>query len=151
MANYQLKKPSSIKRRKRIGCGTGSGHGKTSGRGTKGQLSRSGGNKRAGFEGGQMPLQRRIPKRGFNNIFKTVYQIVNVSQIDKMEVSEINPLNLYEKGIIKDQTIRVKILGTGEIKKSVKITADAFSKNAVDKIKNAGGETIVRKFPMDNK
>lgn len=151
MANYQLKKPSSIKRKKRIGCGTGSGHGKTSCRGTKGQLSRSGSGKPAGFEGGQMPLQRRIPKRGFNNIFKTVYQIVNISQIEKLGGSEITPLSLLEKGIIKNSQAKVKILGGGEIKKAVKVTADAFSEKAAEKIKAAGGEAIIQKASMEKK
>jgi len=141
---YQLKKPVSIKRRKRIGCGNSSGHGKTSCRGTKGYGSRSGSKTRAGFEGGQMPLQRRIPKRGFNNIFKKEFQLITVSMLDKISTSEITPLLLCEKGLINDDNRLIKVLGNGDIKNPIKITADAFSKSALEKIKKAGGEIILR-------
>ncbi len=144
MEKYQLKKPSSIKRRKRIGCGNSSGHGKTSCRGTKGQRARSGNVKRPGFEGGQMPLQRRIPKRGFTNIFKSSYQIINLSAIVKLEIGDINPELLFEKGLIKDDTKKVKILGNGEITKPVKIIADSFSESAIKKIRDAGGDITIR-------
>jgi len=144
MEQYTIKKPDSMKRRKRVGIGPSSGHGKTSCRGHKGQLSRSGSGKKPWFEGGQMPLQRRIPKRGFNNIFKKEFQLVNVSQIEKLNLAEINPAILCKAGLIDKADKPVKILGNGDIKVSVKITADAFSTGAMDKIKKAGGETILR-------
>ncbi len=143
MELYTLKKPASIKRKKRVGIGPSSGHGKTSCRGHKGQMARSGAKHRAWFEGGQMPLQRRIPKRGFNNIFKVYYQVVNVSQLDKIEVSEITPEVLVKSGLIDSVCEPVKILGTGEISKGKKITADAFSASAIEKIKKAGGEAVL--------
>ncbi len=145
MEQYTIKKPDSIKKRKRVGTGPSAGGGKTAGRGHKGQMARSGSKHRAWFEGGQMPLQRRIPKRGFNNIFKKYYQIVNVEQIDKLDSSEINPEILFNKGLIEDSKKLIKILGNGEFKKSVKVIADSFSASAFEKIKNAGGEAIIRK------
>ena len=146
MEVYQLKKPESIKRRKRVGCGPSSGQGKTCGRGMNGQLSRSGSGKRPWFEGGQMPLQRRVPKRGFNNIFKKDIQVVNISQLDKIESNEIDQEVLEKNHIIKKKTKLVKILGKGDLNKPVKIIADAFSKTAIEKIKKAGGEAVVQKF-----
>ena len=146
MEVYQLKKPESIKRRKRVGCGPSSGKGKTCGRGMNGQLSRSGSKKRPWFEGGQMPLQRRVPKRGFNNIFKKDIQVVNISQLDKIESNEINQEVLEKNNVIKKKTKLVKILGKGDLNKPVKIIADAFSKTAIEKIKKAGGEAVVQKF-----
>jgi large subunit ribosomal protein L15 len=143
MELYTLKKPASIKRKKRVGIGPSSGHGKTSCKGHKGQMARSGAKHRAWFEGGQMPLQRRIPKRGFNNIFKVYYQIVNVSQLDKIDVSEITPEILVKSGLIDSVCEPVKILGNGEISKGKKITADAFSASAIEKIKKAGGEAVL--------
>ena len=143
MELYTLKKPASIKKKKRVGIGPSSGHGKTSCRGHKGQMSRSGSKHRAWFEGGQMPLQRRIPKRGFNNIFKVYYQIVNVSQLEKLEEAEITPEVLVKCGLIDSVSEPVKILGNGEISKGKKVTADAFSASAMEKIKNAGGEAIL--------
>lgn len=143
MELYTLKKPASIKRKKRVGIGPSSGHGKTSCKGHKGQMARSGAKHRAWFEGGQMPLQRRIPKRGFNNIFKVYYQIVNVSQLDKIDVSEITPEVLVKSGLIDSVCEPVKILGNGEISKGKKITADAFSASAIEKIKKAGGEAVL--------
>lgn len=143
MELYTLKKPASIKRKKRVGIGPSSGHGKTSCRGHKGQMARSGAKHRAWFEGGQMPLQRRIPKRGFNNIFKVYYQIVNVSQLDKLDVSEITPEVLVKSGLIDSVCEPVKILGNGEISKGKKVIADAFSASAIEKIKKAGGEAIL--------
>ncbi len=143
MELYTLKKPASIKRKKRVGIGPSSGHGKTSCKGHKGQMARSGAKHRAWFEGGQMPLQRRIPKRGFNNIFKVYYQIVNVSQLDKIDASEITPEVLVKSGLIDSVCEPVKILGNGEISKGKKITADAFSASAIEKIKKAGGEAVL--------
>jgi len=144
MEQYTIKKPDSIKRRKRVGIGPSSGHGKTSCRVHKGQMSRSGSTRKPWFEGGQMPLQRRIPKRGFNNIFKKEFQLVNVSQLEKLNLSEINPAVLCKAGLIDKADKPVKVLGKGDIKVSVKITADAFSSGAMDKIKKAGGEAILR-------
>ena len=146
MEVYQLKKPESIKRRKRVGCGPSSGNGKTCGRGMNGQLSRSGSGKRPWFEGGQMPLQRRVPKRGFNNIFKKDIQVVNISQLGKIESNEIDQEVLEKNHIIKKKTKLVKILGKGDLNKPVKIIADAFSKTAIEKIKKAGGEAVVQKY-----
>ncbi len=143
MEFYTLKKPESIKRRKRVGIGPSSGHGKTSCRGHKGQMARSGSKHRAWFEGGQMPLQRRIPKRGFNNIFKVTYQIVNVSQLEKIDATEITPEILLKSGIIDSLCEPVKILGNGEFTKGKKVVADAFSSSAMEKIQKAGGEAVL--------
>lgn len=146
MERYEIKKPEYIKKRKRVGHGRSSGSGKTCGRGQDGQKSRSGSSKRPWFEGGQMPLQRRVPKRGFNNIFKKEYQLVNVVQLEKLNDSEITPDVLEKNGLIKKSTKLVKILGNGDLTKSVKVSADAFSQSAIDKIKNAGGNIEIRKF-----
>lgn len=144
MEAYTLKKPESIKRRKRVGRGPGSGHGKTCCRGQDGQGSRSGYSRRPWFEGGQMPLQRRVPKRGFNNLFKKEYQVVNIEQISKLKESEIDPALMKKNGIINDTDKAIKILGNGEIKKSKKVTADAFSKSAQEKLIDAGGSVEIR-------
>jgi large subunit ribosomal protein L15 len=142
---YLLKKPDCIKDKKRVARGTSSGHGKTACRGQKGQLSRSGSKKMIGFEGGQMPIQRRVPKRGFNNnIFKKYYQLVNLSQINKIDLAEITPEILVQNNVIKSTDRLIKVLGTGELKKSVKVYADAFSASASKGIVSAGGEAIVR-------
>jgi large subunit ribosomal protein L15 len=146
MEQYTIRKPESIKKRKRVGTGPSAGGGKTCGRGHKGQMARSGSTHKPGFEGGQMPLQRRIPKRGFNNtVFKKFYQIVNIEQIDKLDASEITPELLFKKGLIEDTSLLIKILGNGEFKKSVKVIADSFSSSASEKIRNAGGEPVIRK------
>lgn len=146
MEQYIIKKPDSIKKRKRVGTGPSAGGGKTAGRGHKGQMSRSGSKHRAWFEGGQMPLQRRIPKRGFTNaIFKKYYQIINVSQIEKIDSTDITPEVLFKNGLIEDAGKLIKVLGNGELKKSVKVIVDSFSASASEKIKNAGGEAIIRK------
>lgn len=136
-------KAGSKHRRKIVGRGRGSGHGGSATRGMKGQNSRSGGGTRPGFEGGQMPLMRRLPKRGFTNIFKKEYEIVNINTIEKFfePNTEINKKILAEKGLI-DGKLPLKVLGEGEIKKPLKITADKFSKSAAEKIKKAGGEAI---------
>lgn len=148
MERYQLKKPESIKRKKRVGCGPGSGKGKTCGRGMNGQLSRSGSKKRSWFEGGQMPLQRRVPKRGFNNIFKINYQVVNISQLEKLNEGDVDHSVMKKRGLIKKSDMIVKVLGNGEISKAFKVYADAFSQSAIEKIKKAGGEAIIRKNPV---
>jgi large subunit ribosomal protein L15 len=130
----------STKNRKRIGRGTGSGHGKTATKGHKGQKARSGGSIKAGFEGGQMPLQRRLPKRGFTPLDRVIYSLVNISQLDLFEAgSVVDVPSLVSKGLIKSDRYAVKILGNGDISKSLKITAHKFSQAAKDKIVAAGG------------
>ena len=139
-------KPSkgSIKNKKRIGRGHGSGLGKTSGRGHKGAGQRSGNKKRAWFEGGQMPLARRLPRRGFNNIFKEEVQIVNISDLVRIEKnSEIDPVVLQENGLIRSSLKPVKILGEGDIDKKLNVTASSFSESAKNKIEKAGGTATI--------
>ncbi len=133
----------SRKKRKRVGRGPGSGHGKTSCRGHKGQKSRSGGGVKAGFEGGQMPLQRRLPKRGFTNIFQKRYAILNVGSLDKFAGSTITPDFLVQEGVIKDIQDGIKILGEGEINKPIKVKAHAFSASAKEKILKAHGSVEI--------
>ena len=135
-----LNKPS--RNRKRVGRGHGSGLGRTSGRGEKGYHSRSGSKHRPWFEGGQMPLHRRVPKRGFTSLSKDEFQIVNLSQIESIDYSEISPPILKKLGIIKYSLRPVKILAHGELSKKVKIVASAFSKSAIEKIEKNGGEAI---------
>lgn len=131
----------SKKRKKRVGRGAGSGNGKTSGKGHKGQNARSGGGVRPGFEGGQMPIQRRIPKRGFNNIFKKRYAIINVEDLEMFNNDEeINISMLLEKGIVKKKLCGLKVLGDGELTKKLNITAVKFSKTAIEKIEAVGGK-----------
>ncbi len=139
-----LKPPKGSKKdRKRLGRGTGSGTGKTSGRGHKGQRSRSGSKKRRGFEGGQMPLHRRLPKFGFHNLFSKVYQIVNVSDLARCEVGEVSPETLKAAGLIKKTTVPVKVLGNGNVDKAYTVKAAAFTKTAVTKLEAAGGKAEV--------
>ena len=134
----------SVKRKKRIGRGHGTGFGKTSGRGHKGAGQRSGNKKRPWFEGGQMPLARRLPRRGFTNIFKEKYQIVNICDIVKIEkTTEVNPIILKENGLVRSALKPVKILGNGDIDKKINITASSFSDSAKIKIEKAGGTTTV--------
>ena len=134
----------STKNRKRVGRGVGSGHGKTAGKGHKGQKARSGGTKGAGFEGGQMPLQRRLPKRGFTNIFKKEYAVVNLNAIDAMKGDAvITPELLVERGVIKKMKDGLKVLANGNIQRSVTVKANAFSAAATAKIEAAGGKTEV--------
>ncbi len=129
---------------KRIGRGIGSGHSKTATRGYKGQLSRSGTSMRAGFEGGQMPLHRRLPKRGFTNIFRKEYAVVNLGDLASFEAgAQVDPQVLKEKGIVKAFKDGLKVLGDGEIKNAIKVRAHKFSKAAVDKIEKAGGTVEV--------
>lgn len=130
------------KANKRRGRGIGSGHGKTSCRGHKGSMSRTGhhGGPRVGFEGGQMPLIRRIPKRGFTNEFKKEFQVVNLSSLARFaEGTVVSPAELLKENIIKGDNIAVKILGDGDISKPLTVKAHGFSKSAVEKIKKAGG------------
>ncbi len=131
------------KKIKRVGRGVGSGHGKTSGKGHKGLKSRSGagGKLRPGFEGGQMPLIRRIPKRGFNSKFKVISQVVNVEQLNHFRVGEVVDLKkMRESNMIKTLNKPVKVLGDGDVKKSLTVYAHSFSKSALDKIVKAGGK-----------
>jgi large subunit ribosomal protein L15 len=137
--------PGSRKRTKRVGRGIGSGHGKTSCKGHKGQKARSGGTKGPGFEGGQMPLQRRLPKRGFKNRFGIEYAVINLRDIMKIEgLDVITAESLKERGILKDMKDGLKVLGEGEITRPLTIKADAFSASAMEKIKAAGGKAEVQ-------
>ena len=140
-----FKTDSLDKSRKRIGRGNGSGTGTTAGRGMNGQKSRSGGYHKVGFEGGPMPLQRRLPKFGFTNIFRKAYIPVNLDTINKLSAEkEITPEFLVESGVIKFKDIkRVKILGNGDLSSPYTIKAHKFSKSAIDKIKKAGGNAEV--------
>ena len=134
----------SVKSNYRKGRGHGSGNGKTAGRGHKGQKARSGGGVRVGFEGGQMPLARRIPKRGFHNIFAKPLEIVNVSALNKFEDgATVNVCDLLEKGILSKCEYGVKILGNGEVTKKLTVRASAFSASAKEKIEKAGGTAEV--------
>ena len=136
--------PKSVKKRKRVGRGCGSGHGKTSCRGSKGQNSRSGGGVRPGFEGGQMPLYRRIPKRGFTNIFKKNYSIVNIGRLNIFEDDDVvTQKELINKGIIKKVSYGVKILAKGGLNKKLTIKANKFSQKAVNEIESIGGKIEV--------
>jgi large subunit ribosomal protein L15 len=131
----------SNKERKRVGRGDGSGHGKTSGRGHKGQGARSGGNTKPGFEGGQMPLQRRLPKRGFHNSFRVSYAVVNLAQLEALPAgSEVTPENLAEQGLVNGKSRLVKILGEGSLSKALTVKAHGFSASAKEKIEAAGGK-----------
>ncbi len=134
----------ATKKRKRVGCGPGSGHGKTAGRGHKGAKSRSGKEFDARFEGGQMPLYRRIPKRGFKNPLRVEYEIVNLAALKDIEEREITPALLVAKGLVKKGK-RVKILSAGEIKNPLTIYAHAFSQKAFEKIEKAGGKAVIIK------
>jgi large subunit ribosomal protein L15 len=128
--------------RKRVGRGDGSSRGKTSGRGHKGQGARSGGNVQPGFEGGQMPLQRRLPKRGFHNPFRVEMAVVNLAQLDCFSAgSEATPETLAEQGLVKGRNRRVKILGDGSLSKALTVRAHGFSAKAKEKIEAAGGRT----------
>ncbi|MDO8662786.1 MAG: 50S ribosomal protein L15 [Candidatus Omnitrophota bacterium] len=137
---FNLKTPAGAhKGRKYLGRGSSSGHGKTSTRGSKGQTSRAGRHFYLGFEGGQSPLIRKMPKRGFNSNFKKEYQIVNLANLAKIKEAIINPELLRAKGLIKDEHKLVKILGEGVIKNPLTVQAHAFSKKASEEIKKAGG------------
>lgn len=145
MKLHELKpNPGSVKNKKRLGRGTASGQGKTAGRGMNGQKSRSGGGVRPGFEGGQMPLYRRLPKRGFTNIFGTVYSEINIETLNIFEDgTEVTPEMLKAEGILKKQLDGVKVLGNGDITKKLTVKAHKFSKSAVEKIEAAGGKVEV--------
>jgi len=139
-----LKPPAGQTRlRKRIGRGMGSGTGKTSGRGHKGQKAVSGFGQKRGFEGGQMPLHRRLPKRGFTNIFKEQFAIVNLGRLDKLEGDVFNADKLTELGVIHKLGAGLKILGAGQLTRAITVEAHHFSKSAADKIAKAGGKAQV--------
>jgi len=136
--------PGSNKKAYRKGRGPGSGNGKTAGKGHKGQWSRSGGGVRPGFEGGQMPLQRRVPKRGFNNIFATTYATVNIRDLNKFEDGAVvTEQAIIEAGLLKKRLDGVKILGNGELTKKLTVNVAAFSESAKAKIEQAGGKAEV--------
>jgi large subunit ribosomal protein L15 len=148
----QIKPPAGQKHKKRrLGQGMGTGRGKFAGRGAKGAKSISGYSRMRGFEGGQMPLHRRLPKRGFTNIFRKEYAIVNVAALEALEGDSFDPGTLLELGVIHKLKHGLKILGTGELKKAIKVKAHVFSKAALDKIQAAGGtaEVIAGKVSGD--
>ena len=147
MKLHELKNvKGAVHRKKRVGCGEGGGHGKTSGRGGKGQTARSGGSIRPGFEGGQMPLYRKLPHRGFNQFnFRTEIAILNVGEFATLDASitEVNAESLAAAGLIRGGEKAVKILGDGELTRAIKVTAAKFSDSAKAKIEKAGGQAIV--------
>ncbi|NMB10309.1 MAG: 50S ribosomal protein L15 [Tissierellia bacterium] len=146
MKLYDLKpaKGGEVKAKKRVGRGYGSGLGKTSGRGHKGQNSRSGGGVRPGFEGGQMPLFRRLPKRGFTNVFAKEYSEVNIRDLNRFEEgTEVTPELLIESGLCKKTKDGIKILGDGQLDKNLTVKAHKFTKSAEEKIAKAGGKAEV--------
>ncbi len=147
MKLHELKNvKGAIHRKKRVGCGEGGGHGKTSGRGGKGQSARSGSSIRPGFEGGQMPLYRKLPHRGFNQFnFRTEIAIINVGDLARLEasVTEVTAVSLASAGLIRAGEKTVKVLGDGELTRALKVTAAKFSESAKAKIEKAGGQAIV--------
>lgn len=147
MKLHELKNVAgAVHRKKRVGCGEGGGHGKTSGRGGKGQTARSGGSIRPGFEGGQMPLYRKLPHRGFNQYnFRTELAVLNLGDLASLDagITEINAEVLASSGLIRKDEKSVKILGDGEVTRALKITAAKFSESAKAKIEKAGGQAIV--------
>jgi len=136
--------PRSTKRRKRLGRGPGSGLGKTSGRGHKGRGARSGGNTPPGYEGGQMPLQRRLPKRGFHNLFRKEFAVVNLRDLETVfdGSTPVDPAKLVEKGLVR-RGLPVKVLGDGSLTRALQVSAHAFSKKARELIEKAGGKAEV--------
>jgi large subunit ribosomal protein L15 len=147
MKLHELKNVAgAVHRKKRVGCGEGGGHGKTSGRGGKGQTARSGGSIRPGFEGGQMPLYRKLPQRGFNNYnFRAGIAVVNVGDLAGLDakVTEVDAAVLAEHGLLRRGEKTVKILGDGELSRALKVTAAKFTGSAKAKIEQAGGQAIV--------
>jgi len=132
-----------VKGRKRIGRGMGSGMGKTSTRGHKGQHAGTGFSQKRGFEGGQMPLHRRLPKRGFTNIFKKQFAIINLGRLEKLEGNTFSPDSLLESGLIQKVRDGLKVLGTGQLTRAITVEAHHFSKSALEKIQAAGGTATV--------
>src|SRR6476620_5743939 len=139
-----------VKGRKRIGRGMGSGHGKTSTRGSKGQRAGTGFSQKRGFEGGQMPLHRRLPKRGFTNIFKKQFAVINLGRLEKLEGDTFNADRLIELGAIRKVRDGLKILGTGQLTRKITVEAHQFSKSAMEKIQKAGGTaTLIGAAPAE--
>jgi len=147
MKLHELKNVAgAVHRKKRVGCGEGGGHGKTSGRGGKGQTARSGGSIRPGFEGGQMPLYRKLPHRGFNQYrFRTECEVVNVGDLEKLDaaVTEVTSAILADLGLVRAGSAPLKVLGNGEIIRAMKVTANKFSGSAKAKIEKAGGQAVI--------
>jgi len=145
MKLHELKAvPGATRAPKRKGRGTGTGNGTTAGRGMNGQRSRSGGRVRPGFEGGQMPLYRRIPKRGFTNLWGTEYSVLNVSDLNRFENgATVTPETIKEAGLVKQVKDGIKILGNGDLEKNLTVQAHKFSKTAIEKIESAGGKAEV--------
>ena len=140
----EIRQPAGQRKRpKRVGRGMGSGMGKTSGRGEKGQKSRAGYSRKRGFEGGQMPLVRRVPKRGFHNPFRKEYAIVNLSRLEVLEGDAFSPDLLIERGVVKKLGAGLKILGGGEVSRALTVSAHCFTKSAKEKIEAAGGKAEV--------
>lgn len=136
--------PGKRQKPKRIGRGTGSGHGTTAGKGTKGQKSRSGAGRKYGFEGGQTPIQMRVPKRGFHNISRIEYKVVNINTLGRFDDNSTVDLEMLKKsGLVKGRKVRVKVLGNGTLSKSLTVKAHAFSTSAQEKIASAGGSCEV--------
>lgn len=140
-------KPTSgaVKKKKRVGRGPGSGHGKTAGRGMNGQKSRTGYSMKRGFEGGQMPLIRRLPKRGFTNKNRKEFNIVNLESIDITGLNELKIEDFFERRLAKNKRLKIKILGNGDLSRKIDIHAHKFSRTAVEKIEKSGGKAIVIK------
>ena len=136
--------PGSTKNRKRVGRGHGSGLGKSAGRGDKGAGQRSGFKRRPWFEGGQMPLARRLPRRGFTNIFKKEFQIVNLNALGGLGIEKIDGKIMFQKGLVRSALKPIKILGDGELNMKLEVTASAFSTSAKEKIEKAGGTATVQ-------
>ncbi|MEI6588969.1 MAG: 50S ribosomal protein L15 [Verrucomicrobiota bacterium] len=147
MKLHELKNvEGAVHRKKRVGCGEGSGHGKTSGRGGKGQSARSGSSIRPGFEGGQMPLYRKLPHRGFNQFnFRTEISVVNLVEIEAIDksIKEVDIAVMIKSGLVRAGETAVKVLGNGELTRALKITATRFSDSAKEKIEKAGGQAVV--------
>jgi large subunit ribosomal protein L15 len=143
--NLSSLKPAkgSRKDRKRVGRGPGSGWGKTAGAGSKGQLQGSGYSRKRGFEGGQMPLMRRVPKRGFTSLFRTEITVVNLDRLAKLRTEEIGPREMADQGLIKKATERIKVLGRGDLASAKTVRAHEFSGSAVKKIEAKGGKAVV--------
>jgi len=147
-----LKPPAGQKHKKqRVGQGMGTGRGKFSGRGAKGAKSVSGYSRMRGFEGGQMPLHRRLPKRGFTNIFRKEFAVVNVARLESLEGDSFTPERLLELGVIHKLKDGLKILGSGELKRKISVRANLFSKSAIEKIQAAGGKAEVIEAPAKTK
>jgi large subunit ribosomal protein L15 len=144
MQDFTLRRPKGLKKKKMLGRGIGSGHGKTAGKGTKGQKSRSGGGVRVGFEGGQMPLYRRIARRGFSNEpFKKVYEVLNVSDLNRFsDGDKVNGETLRERGLLRKRGLPVKVLGDGDLARKLTVSVDKVSAKAREKIIAAGGEVV---------